>query len=50
MYQFWHDNGKPKYREKAKICYIDNGSFIVHIKRDDIYGDIAEDVETRFDS
>ena len=25
-------------------------SFIVHIKTDDIYKDIAEDVETRFDA
>ena len=25
-------------------------SFIVHVKTDDIYKDIAEDVETRFDT
>ena len=30
-------------------CYMDTDSFIVHIKTDDIYKDIA-DVETRFDS
>ena len=29
---------------------MDRGSFIVYIKRDDIYKDIAEDVETRFDT
>ena len=23
---------KPKYREKAKHCYMDTDSFIVHIK------------------
>ena len=34
--------------EKPKLCYIDRDSFIVHIKIDDIYKDIAEDVETRF--
>ena len=29
---------------------MDRYSFIVHIKTDDIYKDIAEDVETRFDT
>ena len=32
---------------KTKLCYMDTGSFIVYIKTDDIYRDIA-DVETRF--
>ena len=50
MHQFWYDYVKPKYCEKAKLCYMDTGSFIVSIKTDDIYKDIAEDVETRFDS
>ena len=29
---------------------MDGDSFIVYIKKDDIYEDIAEDVETRFDT
>ena len=29
---------------------MDTGSFIVYIKTDDIYEDIAEDVEARFDT
>ena len=29
---------------------MDTKSFIVHVKRNDIYKDIAEDVETRFDT
>ena len=29
---------------------MDTGSFIVHIKTDDIYKDIAEDAETRFNT
>ena len=41
---------KPKYGENAKLCYMDTDSFIVHVKTDDIYKDIAEDVETRFDT
>ena len=49
MYEFWYDYVKPKYSEKAKLCYIDTDRFIVCIQTDDIYQDIAEDVETRFD-
>ena len=41
---------EPKYGEKAKLCYIDTDSFIVYIKADDIYKNIAEDIETRFDN
>ena len=29
---------------------MDTGSFIVYIKADDIFEEIAEDVETRFDT
>ena len=29
---------------------MDTGRFIVHVKTDDIYKDIAEDVEKRFDT
>ena len=50
MYEFWYDYVKPKYDKKAKLCYLDTDSFIVHIKTDDIYKDIEEDVETRFDT
>ena len=49
MYEFWSDYVKPKYDDKARLCYMDTESFIVCIKTDDIYKDIAEDVETRFD-
>ena len=50
MYEFWYDYVKPKYGEKAKLCYMDTDSFILHIKTDDIYKDIAKDVEIRFDT
>ena len=50
MYEFWHYYVKPKYGEKAKLCCMDTDSFLVYIKTDDIYKDIAEDVETRFDT
>ena len=32
MYEFWYDYVKPKYKEKAKICYVDTNSFIIYIK------------------
>ena len=48
MYEFWYDYVKQKYGENAKLCYMDTGSFIVHVTTDDIYKDIEKDVETRF--
>ena len=50
MYEFWYDYVKPKYGEKARLCYMDTDIFIAYKKTDDIYKDIAEDVETRFDT
>ena len=41
---------KTKYGQNGKLCYMDRGSFIVHVKTDDIYKDFAEDFETRFDT
>ena len=50
MQEFWYDYVKPKYCEKAKLKYIHADSFIVCIKTDDIYKDIAGNVETRFNT
>ena len=44
MYKFWHDYIKPKYQDKAKVCYMDTDSFIIHIKTEDFYKDIVNDV------
>ena len=33
----------------AKLCYMDTGSFIIYIKTEDFYKDIAYDVEKWFD-
>ena len=50
MYEFSYDYVEPKYGKNVKPCYMDTDSFIVHIKTKDIYKDIAEGVETRFDT
>ena len=50
MYEFWYDYLKPEYGENVKVCYMDTNSFIAHVKTDDIYKDIAEDVEKRFNT
>ena len=50
MYLVWYYYVKQKYVEKVKLYYIDTDSFTVYIKSDDLYKDIAEDVETRFDT
>ena len=31
MYKFWYDYFKPKYRDRAKLCYTDTDSFIIII-------------------
>ena len=49
MYEFWYDYMKPKYGENVKLCYMDTDSFKMHIKTEDLYEDIANDVEKRFD-
>ena len=48
MYEFWHDYMKPKYNNNVKLCYMDTDSFIMDIKTNDFYKDIANDVENRF--
>ena len=52
MYEFWYDYVKPKYGETVKLFYMDTDSFdsIIYVKADDIFKDIAEDFETRFDT
>ena len=35
MHKFWYDYFKPKYRDRAKLCYTDTDSFIVTIITED---------------
>ena len=58
MYEFWYDYIKPKYQrsctkrrctqDRAKLCYMDTDSFIVHFKTEDFYREIDNDVEKWF--
>ena len=48
MYEFWYDYVKSKYQQNTKLCYMDRDSFIINIKTEDFYKDIANDVEKRF--
>ena len=50
MYEFWYDYMKPKYGNDVKLCYMDTDRFIMNIKTNDSYEDIANDVEKRFDT
>ena len=47
MYEFWYDYIKPKYQDRAKLCYMDTDSFVIHIITEDFYKDIANDVEKK---
>ena len=48
MYEFRYDYVKPKCGDNVKLCYMDTDSFIMHIKTEDFYKDIADDVEYKF--
>ena len=50
MYAFWYDYIKTKYQNNIKLCYMDTDSFIIHIKSENVYEGIADDIEKRFDT
>ena len=51
MYEFHYDYMKRKYNESdLKLLYMDTDSLVYDTKTEDFYKDIAEDVETRFDT
>ena len=50
MYEFWCDYIKPMYSDKGKLCYTDTDNLVIHIKTEDFYKDIANDVERLFDT
>ena len=50
MYEFWYNYMKPKYNDNVRLCYMDTDNFVMHIKTNDFYKDIASDIENRFDT
>ena len=51
MYIFWYDYVKAKYVEKVKLFYMETDvvyrhNFIVYMRAEDIYVNIAKCVET----
>ena len=49
MYEFHYDYMKPKF-EGLQLCHMDTDSLVYHIKTEDFYADIANDVEERFNT
>ena len=50
MYQFWYDYVNPKYGDRAKLCYTDIDSFVIHIITGDFFECISNYVERWFDT
>ena len=48
MYEFHYDSMVPKYGDRLKLCYMDTDSLVYHIKTEDFYADIVDDMQTRF--
>ena len=50
MYEFHYDYMKPKCGDDLTLCYMDTDSLVYHIKTNDFYADIADDMQTGFDT
>ena len=50
MYDYWYNEMKPKYKDIIRLCYMNNDSFIMHIKTEYFYKDIADDIEKKYDT
>ena len=50
MYEFHYDYMISKYGNRLKLCYMDTDSLVYHIKTEDFYADIVDDVQKRFDT
>ena len=47
--EFWYNFIKPKFKCNPKLGYMDADSFIIHIKTEVVYEDIAYDIKKSFD-
>ena len=50
MYEFWYDYIRPKYGDRAKLCYMNTDSFTIYIKTEDFFEDISNDIEGWLDT
>ena len=50
MYKFCYNCIKPKYEDRAKLCYMDTDNFVIYTQTDYFCKDIADDVEKWFDT
>ena len=50
MYEFHYDYVRNKYSDRAKLLFTDTDSLAYEIKTEDFYADIANDVESKFDT
>ena len=51
MYEFHYNYMKRKYADdKLTLCYMDTDSLIYYIQTDDFYKNIANNIESRFDT
>ena len=50
MYEFWYGYIRPKYGNKANLCYTDTDSFVIYIKTENFFEDISNNVERWFDT
>ena len=37
MYEVWYDYIKPKYEDRAKLCYTDTDNFVIFIKTEEFF-------------
>ena len=49
MYDYFYDYIKPKYNDRATLCYMDTDSFTFSIQTDDLYADMRRDLD-RYDT
>jgi len=45
MCRFFYDYLKPKYGDKCKMLFTDTDSLCCHIETEDLYADMAENIE-----
>ena len=50
IYDYWYNEMKPKYKDRIRLRYMDTDGFIMHIKTEDFFKDIADDVEKKYDT